>query len=242
MTGFVLTAAGACLVLISLWATSLWYPIAAALLLLGGVGTFFSTAFGAYFSLPALISLSIGFLRFNIWNKGFGFLLVPLFFSWAATISSAVISRKQFRPQGVKYITASLILLACAFATDRAFTDKLRIHAREVQWSVGGDGPIPGREMANRERRVVLYFRQPHAVCYDALYSNVIASHLLTVNRPSVHVEYNTFYDFGRQRGYNIRSIEGIVLNQGERPVMKIEEGEGGIMESEGFTQSECNR
>jgi hypothetical protein len=30
------------------------------------------------------------------------------------------------------------------------------------------------------------------------------------VNKPAINVEYNVFSDFGRRRGYNIRSVDGL--------------------------------
>jgi hypothetical protein len=53
------------------------------------------------------------------------------------------------------------------------------------------------------------------------------------VNKPAINVEYNVFSDFGRRRGYNIRSVDGLVFNEGEKPVRSGEAYGGYVMGSD---------
>lgn len=52
-----------------------------------------------------------------------------------------------------------------------------------------------------------------------------------------VVVEYNVFSDFGKERGYNVRSVDGLILANGEHVVRDFERSGGRILGT-GDTQS----
>jgi hypothetical protein len=63
---------------------------------------------------------------------------------------------------------------------------------------------------------VVLYRTGRNGViCFDAFHSMELHDRLLTKNGQPVTVEYDTFSDFGRVRGYNVHSVDGMVLANG---------------------------
>jgi hypothetical protein len=45
-------------------------------------------------------------------------------------------------------------------------------------------------------------------------------------------VEYNVFSDFGKERSYNVRSVDGLLLNEGQRTVRDFERFGGQILGS----------
>jgi len=63
---------------------------------------------------------------------------------------------------------------------------------------------------------VVLYRSGRHGVvCFHAFHSKELHDRLSSKNGQPVVVEYDTFSDFGKVRGYNVRSVDGIMLAKG---------------------------
>ena len=64
---------------------------------------------------------------------------------------------------------------------------------------------------------VVLY-RTGHngVVCFNGFHSKDLHDRLSGKNGDLVTVEYDTFSDFGKVRGYNVHSVDGIVLANGD--------------------------
>jgi hypothetical protein len=63
---------------------------------------------------------------------------------------------------------------------------------------------------------VVLYRTGRYGVvCYDALRSKDLHDHLSAKNGQLVTVEYETFSDFGKVRGYIVRSVDGMTRADG---------------------------
>jgi hypothetical protein len=48
----------------------------------------------------------------------------------------------------------------------------------------------------------------------------------------TVSVEYNIFSDFGKERSYNVRSVDGILLNNGDHVIKDAERFSGEIQGS----------
>src|SRR5882724_8555286 len=72
------------------------------------------------------------------------------------------------------------------------------------------DPPWQGPEL------VVLYRTGRYAVvCYDAIRSRDLHDHLSAKNGQLVSVEYETFSDFGKVRGYIVRSVDGMTRADG---------------------------
>jgi len=122
----------------------------------------------------------------------------------------------------------SFSLVLTAFAVDRLFTDKVEVHSYLMNWSANGITPW-GRIDADAkgDLPVVVYRKLKESYCFDALYSAELTAQLTASNKPVITVDYNVFRDFGRERSYNIRSVDGMVFNNGLRTV-RPEEGYSG--------------
>jgi hypothetical protein len=148
---------------------------------------------------------------------------------------------QQKRARNVTAIAISFGLVLAAFAVDRLFTDKVAVHSYSMRWSANGRAPWGDVQLSDKgESPVVLYRMINQAYCYDALFSPDLKSKLVESNKPVVTVEYNVFSDFGRERSYNIRAVDGLVFNAGSR-VVRSADGYGGYV-GDGSGLNPCNR
>ena len=138
-------------------------------------------------------------------------------------------------------LAISFALVLGVFVTDRLFTDKVEVHAYSMRWTADGKGPWGNVQLReNGEPPVVVYRTTENGYCYDALFSTELRVRLTQSNRPTVRVEYNVFKDFGRERGYNVRSVDGMVFKEGSHAV-RPENGYGGQFLN-GSGSSDCRR
>jgi hypothetical protein len=139
-------------------------------------------------------------------------------------------------------LLASLSLLVVSFATDRMFTN--RITVRAYQMSVALDGNAPwgqvGAQWTDGSPPIVLYRPVGHSYCYDAFQSQELHDRLAGRHRDTVRVEYNISEDFGTERAYNVRSVDGLLLNDGKDVVRNFEWFGGQILRSESGTTDSC--
>jgi hypothetical protein len=56
----------------------------------------------------------------------------------------------------------------------------------------------------------------------------------------TITVQYNIFSDFGKERGYNVRSVDGLLLANGEHTVRDFERFGGQILGSGDSSQDNC--
>lgn len=212
-------------------APSFWWLIADGLLVIAALGGLFSSAVFAGVAIPALAAITIGCLPLGLWHMASVLLfLVPVGFLWAGAILAAYFSAGQ-RAALWKGVAVSSFILAAGFGVDRSFTNKVQVHSYEMQWAIGGDGPVGGPAQEKGETRVVIYRHDSGAICYDAIYSSELAGYLAQKNKSRVHVEYETFYDFGKERAYNVRSIDGKLITKDAYPVLHTAGSEGGTIE-----------
>lgn len=137
-------------------------------------------------------------------------------------------------------VVISLSLVLLAFVVDRTFTNKLAIHTYSMNWSASGSAPWGNVQTDEKgQAPVVIYRSVGGGYCYDAIFSPELKAKLAGSNKVVVTTEYNVFSDFGRQRGYNIRSIDGLVFNEGSRTVRPGEAYGGYIMNG---PSSDCQR
>ncbi|MDE3136528.1 MAG: hypothetical protein KGL59_08130 [Acidobacteriota bacterium] len=128
-------------------------------------------------------------------------------------------------------LAISLSLVLAAFVVDRAFTNKLAIHTYSMEWSVNGSAPWGNVETDEKgQAPVVIYRMVGGGYCYDAVFSPELKSRLVQSNKTLIRVEYNVRSDFGHERGYNIRSIDGLLFNDGNR-ALRSSDGYGGYVE-----------
>jgi hypothetical protein len=109
-----------------------------------------------------------------------------------------------------------------------------------MNWSANGVAPWGDVERNEKgETPILLYRNVDGGYCFDALFSSELKSQLRESNKSPVHVEYNVFSDFGHRRSYNIRSVDGLIFNEGLKPV-RSGEGYGGYIL--GSKSMDCGR
>ena len=88
---------------------------------------------------------------------------------------------------------------------------------KTYQCSVALDGKEPfGAIYPEGSNSVVLYRRGRHGVtCFDAFHSKKLHERLSPKDGQVITVEYDTFYQFGKVKGYNIHSVDGFILANG---------------------------
>ena len=129
-------------------------------------------------------------------------------------------------------IVVSLLFVTCAFAIDRLFTNNVAVRAHQMQVAVDGHAPWGdvGPESPHGSSPIVLYRRVGDSYCYDAFQSEELRQRLAPKNGQTVSVEYNIFSDFGKERSYNVRSIDGLLLNNAQHTVRQYEQFGGEIL------------
>jgi hypothetical protein len=108
-----------------------------------------------------------------------------------------------------------VVLVGCTFIGYLLFID--RDVRRTYQARVALDGKEPfGPIYPSDPDSVILYRKGRNGVtCFDAFRSKELHDRLSPKNRQLVTVEYDTFNDFGKVRGYNVHSIDGLILANG---------------------------
>jgi len=135
----------------------------------------------------------------------------------------------------------SFVLVLTSLAVDRLFTNKLAVHSYQMSWSASGVAPWGDIELGQTgQPPVLVYRRNQHGYCYDAVFSSELKARLIGSNKSTITVEYNTFRDFGQQKSYNIRDVDGLVFNDDNR-VIRAAEGYGGTVLDSGASV-ECER
>jgi hypothetical protein len=159
-------------------------------------------------------------------------------------VIALVLVAVSFRKRAARRIipaAVSFSLVLAAFLVDRGFTDKLAIHAYLMNWSANGVAPWGRVETDEKgESPVVIYRSVNGGYCYDAIFSSELKARLTGSNKTAVTVEYNIFSDFGHARGYNVRSVDGLIFNVGYRPLHSGESYGGYIMNGSG--SGDCQR
>ena len=126
------------------------------------------------------------------------------------------------------------------FITDRLFTNKIAVHAYSMSWSANGAVPWGQAETDDQGSAPVVIFRHvKEGYCYDAIFSPEPKTRLVAANKATILVEYNTFSDFGRERSYNIRSVDGMIFNEGDKTIRSAEGYGGTILDPSGSASCE---
>lgn len=165
--------------------------------------------------------------------------LLLLFVVIALVLIAAFFRNTEARKVMPTVISCSLVLTA--FAVDRLFTNKLAVHSHSMNWSANGVVPWGQAETDEKgEPPVVIYRKVDHGYCYDAIFSPELKAELIKANKPVITAEYNVFSDFGRERNYNIRSVDGLLFHEGDRLVRSADFSGGTVLEGSG--PADCQR
>jgi hypothetical protein len=218
---------GGCLTLASLLgAPSFWYiPCVCALIALGFVWWLCPPSLAAGLSVGPLVAAA-ALLRYlsGMWFA----VLVACLIAAVTLILIALRSGGGWRLP----LMISLAYLAIAFCADRLFTSKVTV--KTFQMSVALDGKVPwgkvGPEWDDGTPPLVLYRDVDGSYCYTAFRSQELRERLSQERSDTVTVEYNVFGDFGHTRSYNVRSVDGVLLADGEHVVKDAERFSGEML------------
>jgi|SRR5579863_3132221 len=114
---------------------------------------------------------------------------------------------------------ATAVLVGCAFVGYSVFID--RVVRRTYQARVALDGKEPfGAIHPSDPDSVILYRNGRNGVtCFDAFSSKELHERLSPQNGQLVTVEYDTFNNFGHVRAYNVHSVDGLILANGDHVI-----------------------
>jgi hypothetical protein len=226
-TGTLFTIGGGCLTLAALLgAPSFWYiPCVCALIPLGFVWWLCRPSLAAALGVGPLVAAA-SLIRFlsGMW---FAISLACLIVAITLTLNALYNSRGWKLP-----LFISLSYLVLAFCTDRLFTNKVTV--KTFQMGIALDGKAPwgevGPEWQDGTPPLVLYRRVGASYCYTAFKSQGLRDRLARKGGETVTVEYNVFSDFGHERSYNVRSVDGVLLAEGQHVVKDAERFDGQML------------
>jgi len=212
LTGLLLIAA------LSLAAPSFWYFGCACLYAITAIAWSWRPHSAAALSVGPVLGLTF---LFKYYDGSRYYLILAVVLAVAACLVVIALRGKATRRTSISLIVVSLSVAALVFAIDRVFTNVLSISKYQMEWSIDAKAPWGeiGPSTEDGQPLVILYRRVADGFCYDALYSSKLRNHLSKQSQGSVTVEYNRFSDFGRIGAYNIRSVDGLLINDGERHV-----------------------
>jgi hypothetical protein len=136
----------------------------------------------------------------------------------------------------------SLAFLAGAFITDRLFTGQVSVKTFQMSVALNGNAPwgTVGPEWSDGTRPLVLYRRVGDSYCYVAFKSRELSDRLAKRGGKTVSMQVNLFKDFGTERGYNIRSVDGVLLASGEKMMRHAEQFSGQVLGPSGTSTESC--
>jgi len=147
--------------------------------------------------------------------------------------------RKTSVPNFTPWIISFSVVFA-SFLVNRAFVDRLVTKSYQANVALDGKGPLGLTDPPWDVPDTVVLYRNGRngVVCYDAFHSKELHDFLLSRNGQSVTVEYATFTDFGKVRGYNVHSVDGKILANGDHVLKPEFGGSGGVASGSSGTAS----
>ena len=220
-------------------APSMWYFFCYCALPLVGIVWLWRPSLAAALSIGPLISL-VALMQYvpGMWASSR---------IWAASVIAGLIAASAFVVGALRGfrkwqlpVVLSLAFTTSAFATDRLFTNKTAIRSYQMNVALNGHAPWGdvGPQWSGNSLPIILYRRLGDSYCYDAFRSEELRQRLSSKDGRTVEVEYNIFSDFGKERSYNVRSVDGLLLNEGQRTVRDFERFGGQIL---GSTSTSAN-
>jgi hypothetical protein len=220
VAGALFTVGGICLVLVALMGTpSFWYvPCICALIPLGFVWWFCKPSLAAALSVGPLVATT-ALLRFvsGTWLVVFATCLVAAF----SIVVLALRNASGWRAP----LIISLAYVAAAFGTDRLFTSRVKVVPFQMKVLLNGKAPWGqvAPDWNDGTPPLVIYRDQYGSFCYTVLRSQELLDRIAREHADTVAVEYNVFSDFGHVRSFNVRSVDGVLLSDGEHVVKEAE-------------------
>jgi len=112
---------------------------------------------------------------------------------------------------------ATAVLLGCLLIGYALFVDRRATKSYQAYVALDRKGPWGLTDPPWDGPDAVVLYRSGRngVVCFDAFHSKELHDRLSSRNGQPVTVEYDTFRDFGKVRGYNVRSVDGMMLATG---------------------------
>jgi hypothetical protein len=239
---FFCLSGGFATLLLSLGAPSFWYILCAVLWTISGAVWLYRPSFAAALSMFPVLGIAVLMVQFLPHFREMDLTSRVLLLCVVVALALIVASFQWTGARLLMPMAISLGLVLIAFGVDRLCTNKLAVHEYSMNWSA--DGAVPWGHVETNEKGespVLIYRRVDGAYCYDAIFSPELREKLAQSNKPTIVVEYNVFSDFGHQRGYNIRAVDGMVFNKGDRN-LRSGESYGGIFEMGASRSVDCGR
>jgi hypothetical protein len=109
-------------------------------------------------------------------------------------------------------LVLSLAYVVVAFVGDRLLLDVRTVETYKMQFSVDGKGKEKSDFLGPPKKGEVVIYRSvgTGGRCFDYLMSQKLYDKLASEAEAEVTVEYEITRDFGRVRGYNVLSVDGI--------------------------------
>jgi hypothetical protein len=213
-------------------APSLWYFVSFCSFPLIGILWLRKTrlasalAFGPIIPLALMLRHSPGMIEFS---------RISALCLAAGLISAIALLVVSLRGHNAWFIPAllSCCFVASAFVVDKRFTNKVSTKTYEMHVALDGRAPWGevGPEAPDGTAPIVLYRPFGRGYCYDAFQSDELRRRLIAEHPQTVTIVYNIFSDFGRERSFNVRSVDGVQLAEGQSV---LREWQGGQIMGEG--------
>lgn len=218
---------GVCLIfLAALGAPSFWYvPCFYSLPVIAGVWAW-RPRLGAALSAGPLISVAV------LLHYLSGELLAIVFIGFLAALFCIGMAARESGSVAIPLALSLGFVCACLLA-DLFFTNKVVVRSYQVNVSLDGNAPwgSVGPEWDDAIKPTVLYRRVEDGYCYIAFKSEKLRDRLAREHRTMVSMQINIMKDFGIERGYNVRSVDGLLLADGSKVVIDAERFGGHILD-----------
>ena len=134
-----------------------------------------------------------------------------------------------------KTFRLSILLAASLACTYLALVHRQYVTQATLPYTLDGSTPWGSetRRDADGHPPVLIYTRDsPSTYCFDAIFYEPLRQRLLASRPASVRVEYGHFRNFFLEPNYNVQSIDGVVLADGDKILVDEWVSEGGTMET----------
>jgi len=107
-----------------------------------------------------------------------------------------------------------IVLVACLIVG----CDRISRKTYQANVALNGKGPLGIADPPWDGPDAVVLYRTGRrgVICYDAFHSKDLRDRLSGKNGQPVTVEYDTFSTFGKMTGYNVHSVDGMILANGQ--------------------------
>ncbi len=121
-------------------------------------------------------------------------------------------------------------LIACLVVGYLRFINKAGRRTYQDVVALDGKDPLFTDPPWDGQDAVVLYRTgRNNVICFDGFHSKELHDRLSAKNGQLVTVEYDTFSDFGKVHGYNVHSVDGMILADGSHVLREDFAGSAGV-------------